>query len=60
MSKEPPSRVAVNKPGDRIVLDPSIPQPENVFDLLPYKDSLKQAKQLQCDSDRSGVVGVYP
>jgi hypothetical protein len=46
MSKELPSRVAINKPGDRIVLEPSISQPENVFNLATYKELLRQAKQL--------------
>jgi hypothetical protein len=61
MSKGPPSRVTINKPGDRIVLDPSIPQTENVFDLLTYKDALKRAKQLLGEMRRlNQVILSYP
>jgi hypothetical protein len=61
MTKEPPSRAAVNKPGDRIVLNSSIPQPENVFDWLTYKDFLKRARRLLGEQHRlHQVILSYP
>lgn len=44
--KQLSSPLPVSEPGDRIMLDPSIIQPENVFDLAMYKELLRQAKRL--------------
>jgi hypothetical protein len=41
------SSAPISKLGDRIVLDPSIPQPEGVFNLATYKALLSQARNLR-------------
>jgi hypothetical protein len=46
------SSLPASKPGDRIVLDPSIEQPENVFNITTYKELLEQARHLSSESNR--------
>lgn len=61
MNKKPLSLLPVSKPGDRIVIDPSIAQPEDVLDLETYKELLKQMKKLKEERHRlHQIIVSYP
>lgn len=53
------SRRPASHPGDRIELDPSIPQPEDVFDFVTYKELLQQARRLREEKNRLHQI-IYP
>jgi len=46
------SSLPASKPGDRVVSDPSIQQPDNVFNITTYKELLEQTRHLRAESNR--------